>query len=451
MKKLFLTIILSAISFAPLTVGAAGSCCIEKQPNSDVVLSCSPLSGATCLAPSVDINCSFEPKCAAFVQAEAPDVDMCCVVPYNTRTCTLKTGSCATSTMSVRCDSEPTCQQFVGANAKSNSAGTSTSDKKLTPAKIIAPKLSIDIPGLSLPDFLSVKTDGEYIFVPFISVYLAAAFKLGTGMAAILAIIMIMIGGFIWIAAAGDSGKIKKAKGMITSAVTGLVLAIGSYTILLTINPDLVNLKGLKIKTIAPKLTENTPTDDVGSDNVDNQKCADETQLVSIKDLQNVIASADDNRLTSDTRSALAQAAQNATTNADPGNPNKNITGSGNFSGLKVVSAFRTQAYQQKLYSEALAKYGTDEEARKHVGTGATCNGPHLTGHAVDVHLMLAGKELSSTDMSQERINALEDIMNRAGWTRYCPEWWHFEFGISGGVKRAKPCDRPYGTGNSKF
>lgn len=449
MKKFFLTIILSIIIIAPLGVNAAGSCCIEKQPNSDVVLSCSPLSGASCLAPSIGIDCSLESKCAAFAQAEATDVDMCCVIPYNTRTCTLKTGTCPTAALSVRCDGEPTCQQFVGANAKSNSAGVN--DKKLAPAKIIAPKLSLNIPGLSMPDFLSVKTDGEYIFVPFISVYLAAAFKFGTGMAAILAVIMIMIGGFIWIAAAGDSGKIKKAKGMITGAITGLILAVGSYTLLSTVNPDLVNLNGLKIKTITPKLTETLPADDVGSDNVDNQKCADESQLVSIKDLQNVIASADDNRLTSDTKSALAQAAQNTTTTADPGSPNKGIAGNGNFSGLKVVSAFRTQAYQQKLYSDALAKYGSADEAKKHVGTGATCNGPHLTGHAVDVHLLLGGKELSSSDMSQERIDALEAIMNKAGWTRYCPEWWHFEFGLSGGVKRAKPCDKPYGTGNSKF
>ncbi|HAM88323.1 TPA: hypothetical protein DDY55_02340 [Candidatus Falkowbacteria bacterium] len=59
-----------------------------------------------------------------------------------------------------------------------------------------------------------------------------------------------MIGGVIWITAAGDSGRIGEAKQWITGAVTGMVLVFSSYTILYFVNPDLVKLKPIKVERI---------------------------------------------------------------------------------------------------------------------------------------------------------------------------------------------------------
>lgn len=67
-------------------------------------------------------------------------------------------------------------------------------------------------------------------------------YKFIIGVIAVLAFIMITVGGFKWIMAAGNAATIQDAKTTITSAVSGLVLALLSYLILQTINPNLINL-----------------------------------------------------------------------------------------------------------------------------------------------------------------------------------------------------------------
>jgi hypothetical protein len=120
-----------------------------------------------------------------------------------------------------------------------------------------------------MPDFAKVTQSGDYIYIPFISQYLVGAYKMGVGIASILAIIMIMAGGMVWIAAAGDSGKIGKAKTMISGAVVGLVLTLGSYVALQTVNPNLVNFTALKIKVVTTQTVDviedyNPEVDDTG-------------------------------------------------------------------------------------------------------------------------------------------------------------------------------------------
>jgi hypothetical protein len=307
----------------------------------------------------------------------------------------------------------------------------------------------IPIPTIDLGAMVATQAKNGDISIPYIAVYIAGFYKFGVAAAAVLAVIMIMVSGFRWLAAAGNAGTIGEAKRSITSAVIGLILAVGSYTALQVINPDLLNLKSIVIKGVATNGLS-LPSGDQGSD-TSTSACADESSLVNISDTPNVTAAAPDNRLTSDTKGALAQAGAIAVTTADPGNPPNSPPSGSNFSGLKVFSAYRSQAYQQQLFSQAVAQYGSPDAASKHVASGATCQGAHLTGHAVDIHLMLGGSELGSGDMSQARIDALESIMNQAGWVRYCPEWWHFEFNLPMGAKRAKPCDKPYGSGNSAF
>lgn len=96
-------------------------------------------------------------------------------------------------------------------------------------------KMQVEIPGYT-PDYTSKSTRpiGDYV---------QAIFKYGIGAVGILATIVMMIGGVLWLTAGGDSGKITEAQAWITAAISGLVLTIGSYLILATVNPDLVNLK----------------------------------------------------------------------------------------------------------------------------------------------------------------------------------------------------------------
>lgn len=82
--------------------------------------------------------------------------------------------------------------------------------------------------------------------------YIIAIYNYGVGLVSVLAVVMIMFGGYKWIFAAGNSTSINDAKSTIISALVGLILALGSYLLLSAINPELVKFKPLYTPT--PKI-----------------------------------------------------------------------------------------------------------------------------------------------------------------------------------------------------
>ncbi|MDD4900943.1 MAG: hypothetical protein PHS62_02400 [Patescibacteria group bacterium] len=73
--------------------------------------------------------------------------------------------------------------------------------------------------------------------------YIKAIYQYAIGIVGILAAIVLMVGGVLWIIAGGNATQVGEAKARIGAALTGLVLALTSYLILYTVNPALVNLK----------------------------------------------------------------------------------------------------------------------------------------------------------------------------------------------------------------
>ena len=61
------------------------------------------------------------------------------------------------------------------------------------------------------------------------------------------AFVILIIAGFQYLTSAGDPGKMREARGRIQSAVLGLVLLLGSWLILNTINPALTTLQPLTL------------------------------------------------------------------------------------------------------------------------------------------------------------------------------------------------------------
>ena len=119
------------------------------------------------------------------------------------------------------------------------------------------PTNQIKIPGLSYSEVTQVEEgDGIYLYVPFLGEYLAVVYRYLVVLAGVAAVIMIIVAGIQWTASGGNSSTIESAKNRIIGALTGLGLAVGSYLILYTINPDLVNFKSLKIKYIEPEPVE---------------------------------------------------------------------------------------------------------------------------------------------------------------------------------------------------
>lgn len=80
-----------------------------------------------------------------------------------------------------------------------------------------------------------------------IGVLIKSLYKYAIGIVGILAAIIMMIGGFMWLMAAGNQQRISEAQEWIKASVTGLILALGSYMILATVSPALVEFKSLDI------------------------------------------------------------------------------------------------------------------------------------------------------------------------------------------------------------
>lgn len=64
------------------------------------------------------------------------------------------------------------------------------------------------------------------------------------GLLGLLALILLIYGGFIWMLAAGEEEKIKKAQDIIKGAVIGLVIILASYGIASYVFNNLVNITG---------------------------------------------------------------------------------------------------------------------------------------------------------------------------------------------------------------
>jgi len=108
--------------------------------------------------------------------------------------------------------------------------------------------------------------------------YVRAIYKYAIGIVGILAAVILMIGGVMWIVAGGSATAIGEAKSWIGASLTGLVIALASYLILATINPALVNFKTTGIKTVEESkigrcLTPALPGPYICEDNFTEEQC----------------------------------------------------------------------------------------------------------------------------------------------------------------------------------
>jgi hypothetical protein len=91
--------------------------------------------------------------------------------------------------------------------------------------------------------------------------YIREIYKYAIGAVGILAAVVLMIGGIIWLTSGGNQTRVGEAKSWIGASLTGLIIALCSYLILATINPELV-----KIKPISPKEVTNNNANDTAAD-----------------------------------------------------------------------------------------------------------------------------------------------------------------------------------------
>lgn len=104
----------------------------------------------------------------------------------------------------------------------------------------------------AIPLSVAIGREGEVTSVESLGEYVNAFYEWAFYAALIIAVVMIMIGGLQYMVGKGV-GDVQKAKSRISNAIIGVVILLGAYTILATVNPALINLEMPsipKIKTV---------------------------------------------------------------------------------------------------------------------------------------------------------------------------------------------------------
>ena len=127
---------------------------------------------------------------------------------------------------------------------------------------ISEPQPRITIPGL---DFSELSTDPDdfvtegigpdgrynrYLNIPFLGQYIGAIYRFGVITLGVAAIAYLFRGGLIIAMSGGRAEDMTQAKDVIRRGTVGLLIGIGSYIILFTINPELVRFQNLRVQYI---------------------------------------------------------------------------------------------------------------------------------------------------------------------------------------------------------
>ena len=188
-------------------------------------------------------------------------INFCLVAPTLARAGDIGlNGQCVSD--DTECQTGLTCQSNPTDNGATNICIATTASSKnaveQANARIINPldSLQVKIPGLE--NFSSTDkagtcttTDGQVnCTMPWIAIYIKALTNYSFSILGLLAAIMLMIGGVIYLASAGNTDRISTAKKYIGGSLTGLLLGFTTFILLNEVNPDLLKLKAITLFSI---------------------------------------------------------------------------------------------------------------------------------------------------------------------------------------------------------
>jgi D-alanyl-D-alanine dipeptidase len=347
-------------------------------------------------------------------------------------------------------------------------------DKTVT---VTAPNLSVSIPGLVFAT--KALQQGDDLVIPFFAQYVAALYKFLITIASLAAAVMIVYGGFLYVVGA-TGAKVKQGKGIIVDALVGLILVMGAYVILSTVNPATLELNAIRLPFIKQQLwlgdeEKDLPEDLQGSKlAVPTAPGAPTPAIASNITLPKAVCSGTSCKSLCDGCNAKADLpeAPNIASAKDlvaiPSAPG--LKGSGYMRREAVDALVRAGAaaqawpggpYTIHIHSTArplsaqvalaCAKFCTGKDAEVGVNVATPGGSLHGSGLAADLELYKDTTKLvtcctvatQTTDTKKENAELFQQIMGSVGWVRYCTEVWHFEWGTDGIPARSKSCPWP--------
>lgn len=169
--------------------------------------------------------------------------------------------NCVNGTVCKQAESSSTCQAgtpvATGATTTDSNGGggvLATAERVMVDAFMresppftpIVPELGVPIPGF---EFTPANETDDGIQIPYMAEYVNAIYRYMTAIVLVIAIVMIVYGGFRYLLAATPM-HVSDGKKIITDALIGMVLVLSAYVILNTINPQLTRFQPLVLQNI---------------------------------------------------------------------------------------------------------------------------------------------------------------------------------------------------------
>lgn len=363
----------------------------------------------------------------------------------------------------------PVILQRAGDALGTSSGGLSLSiDPRVK--ELATPRLEIPIPFVKFTDPI---LNDDRITLPFIAQYIGGIYQFLIGIVGVVAALMIMYGGYLYITSRGDKDRAKEGRRRILNAVIGLVLAFGSYLILFVINPSLVSFEGLKLTKVS--------SETIGVDDHDRGAIPEPGDNRAPKPICTTIADCKSKYCDTDPstwpkfNTGMLDPSLVKTIEETPGviNPRGQKASDSVRAGLKRAGEIAVQmnpSYVIMVRSGYRSLAGQINGACRAINSGKPENvggivawpgsSNHGAGYAVDMQLWegdikrnksgratgVDGKILvtsSSASQKEDRWKEgsiiLDQIMTKAGWRRYAREIWHYEFGSTTGCRCTYP------------
>lgn len=203
------------------------------------------------LAASAQVGpCAADDTCAG---------SQVCIGPEGSRLCYQTCNPAAATGATDACPTGETCGRptGIGQDVCTEAPASTSEPVGETPPEVpftpITPVLGVPIPGA---DLTAPTRDNGVVRVAFLAEYINAAYRYLSTIALVVAIVMCVYGGFLYLGASAGIGQIQRGKKIITDAIVGMLIILSAYAILNIINPQTVNLKVLELAFINPMTDE---------------------------------------------------------------------------------------------------------------------------------------------------------------------------------------------------
>ncbi|GEM_PF-6497023 len=361
------------------------------------------------------------------------------------------------------CSSDSDCKIFSGIGVCKNSFcflddiglkkyqdGEIVETEQTKELKIVKPVLEINIPQLNFSDVANNIDSEGFLHLPYIGEYMKVIYNVSMVFVSIIGVIMIIVVG-VKITVLGGQERVEGFK-KIGQIVIGLFIAWGSYSILYTINPALVNFDVLRVEYIQPQIaTDPSEPDGDGGAGDTKRLCDNRTACAPYCSKKNTLPSystlngADPTTLTDvkkwfknhdstpvgltfTTDAFLKSPAVTALQKAGENAASKGYI-------IRIQSTYRSLEGQLEKYCTHFQPpdYLIDKPDNPYKPSELAWPGGsnHGAGIAIDITLLKDGAPVAGYAKKDETGPAFEDlksIMFSSGWVRLKSERWHYEF-----------------------